>query len=138
MFTSDAPGAMAPRIDDPTRSRARKCANTPCRWLAASLLVLLLAACGRNSNGIVVESVDNYSLRNGPSLNNSVANGDGFIKGMTVNASPWALKTRWTDLNVWDTDLMDPDGRQAMGDDGANFDSPRCGDILFHGARVLC
>ena len=133
MFTSDAPEAMAPRMDAPTRSRARKCANTSCRLLAASLLVLLLAACERNSNGLVVESVDNYSLRNGPSLNNSVANGDGFIKGMTINASPWALKTRWTDLNVWDTDLMDPDSRQAMGDDGANFDPPGAAISYFTG-----
>src|SRR5207237_5035140 len=112
------------------RSHPRQEASHSMRWsahnssIAATLafaVTLTLAAC--ESNHLVVESVDNYSLRNGPSLSNSIANGDGFIKGMTVDGSPWKLSTRWTDQNVWDTDFMDPDVR-ATGDDKSNFDQP--------------
>jgi hypothetical protein len=93
---------------------------------------LTFSACGPSSTGLVVESVDNYSLRNGPSLKNSVANGDGFIQGMTVDGSPWKLSTRWTDQNVWDTDFMDPDAR-ATGDDKSNFDQPGTAISYFTG-----
>jgi hypothetical protein len=99
----------------------------------ACLTILMMCGCDGTSNGLVVESVNNYSLRNGPSLSNSVANGDGFIKGMTVAGSPWSLTTRWTDLNVWDTDFMDPDTKQAIGDDGANFDKPGTAISYFTG-----
>src|SRR5258708_35209104 len=91
--------------------------------------MLVMTACEPTSSGLVVESVNNYSLRNGPSLNNSVANGDGFIQGMTVAGSPWHLTTRWTDLNVWDTDFIDPAIDRA-GDNSHNFDQP--GTALFY------
>ena len=110
------------------------------RWSAQSnsiattlafAVTLTLAAC--ESNHLVVESVDNYSLRNGPSLSNSIANGDGFIKGMTVDGSPWKLSTRWTDQNVWDTDFMDPDVNKGIGDDAHNFDQPGTAISYFTG-----
>src|SRR5271165_975376 len=94
--------------------------------------MLVMSACGRTSTGLVVESVNNYSLRNGPSLNNSVANGDGFIQGMTVAGSPWHLTTRWTDLNVSDTDFMDP-AIDPAGDDIHNFDQPGTAIYYFTG-----
>ena len=94
--------------------------------------MLVMPACGPTSNGLVVESVNNYSLRNGPSLSNSVANGDGFIQGMTVAGSPWRLTTRWTDLNVWDTDFMDP-AIDPAGDDSHNFDQPGTAISYFTG-----
>lgn len=96
------------------------------------VLALALSACGPRSTGLVIESVNDYSLRNGPSLSNSVANGDGFISGMTVAGSPWQLKTRWTDRNVWDTDFIDSD-LVFTGDDKANFDAPGTAIAYFTG-----
>lgn len=101
--------------------------------LLSLVTLTMLSSCVRTSNGLVVESVDNYSLRNGPSLSNSIANGDGFIKGMTMQGSPWSLTTRWTDLNVWDTDFLDPDLKTAVGDDVNNFDKPGTAISYFTG-----
>lgn len=95
----------------------------------ALLIPLILSGC--TSTGLVVESVDDYSLRNGPSLSNSVANGDGFIRGMTVDGSPWKLMTKWTDKNVWDTDFLDDD--LSAGNDQANFDPPGAAISYFTG-----
>ena len=133
MSSLDTQGAEALRRDGLSNKRAGKRPRLPAVVAAMCLVLLVMSGCGRTSNGLVIESVDNYSLRNGPSLTNSVANGDGFIKGMTVEGSPWSLKTRWTDLNVWDTDFMDPDGKQAKGDDGANFDPPGAAISYFTG-----
>lgn len=124
MSSRDIEGAKVSLHDSLSNCRAAMRRRLPVVMAAMCLAILVMSGCGRTSNGLVVESVDNYSLRNGPSLTNSVANGDGFIKGMTVEGSPWSLKTRWTDLNVWDTDFMDPDGKRAMGDDSANFEPP--------------
>ena len=98
-------------------------------WVACSA-VLVLSGC--TSNGLVVESVDNYSLRNGPSLSNSIANGDGFLNGMTIDGSPWRRLARWTDLNVWDTDFIDP-AVNPIGNDRANFDPPGAAISYFTG-----
>ena len=105
-----------------------------CCGAYASMLIfaLLISACAPRSTGLVVESVDDYSLRNGPSLNNSIANGDGFIRGMTIATSPWQLKTKWTDKNVWDTDFLDPDAG-TVGDDQGNFDPPGAAISYFTG-----
>lgn len=99
-------------------------------------LLACLGLFGCESNHLTVESVDNYSLRNGPSLKNSIANGDGFIKGMTIEGSPWVLSTRWTDQNVWDSDFMDADFRGpggGRGDDEHNFDQPSTAISYFTG-----
>jgi hypothetical protein len=122
-------------------SSSREEGSHSMRWsaryssIAATLAfaaALTLSAC--ESNHLVVESVDNYSLRNGPSLANSIANGDGFIKGMTVDGSPWKLSTRWTDQNVWDRDFTDPDVNGGQGgDDAHNFDQPGTAISYFTG-----
>lgn len=68
--------------------------------------------------------MNDYS-RFGPtaSLTNSITNGDGFIQGMTVAGSPWELKTRWVDKDVWDRDLVDRD-INSSGNDDLYFDQP--------------
>jgi len=108
------------------------------RRRALSLLALLGCGllpdceCKPRSVGLVVESVDNYSLRNGPSLSNSIANGDGFISGMTGPSSPWQLTARWTDTQVWDTDLLDHEAN-AIGNDHQFFDRPGTAISYFTG-----
>jgi hypothetical protein len=111
-----------------TREPVRRCAV----FALGCLALLVTPSCRPTSTGLVVESVDNYSLRNGPSLANSIANGDGFINGMTVAGSPWHLTTRWTDLNVWDTDFMDS-AVDPAGDDNHNFDQPGTAISYFTG-----
>ena len=94
--------------------------------LATALLFLVfnLSGCDSSSYGLAVESVNDYS-RFGPtaSLTNSITNGDGFIQGMTVAGSPWELKTRWVDKDVWDRDLVDRD-INSSGNDDLYFDQP--------------
>ena len=107
---------------------ARRCAVLTLGCLA----ILVMTSCGPTSTGLIVESVDNYTIRNGPSLSNSIANGDGFITGMTISGSPWRLMTRWTDLNVWDTDFMDP-AVDPVGDDSHNFDQRGAAISYFTG-----
>jgi hypothetical protein len=83
-------------------------------WKRAVLFALVVpplptASALAQSTSIVVESVDDYSLRNGPALPNSVANGSGFLQGMLfIPSSPWHLNANWTNRAVWDTDFMDP------------------------------
>src|SRR5262249_24555458 len=69
-------------------------------WLvlfAAAFLIIGLTACSNFSYNLAVESVNQYSSGFGPGsdLSNSIANGDGFILGMTQPAgSPWVLDQR--------------------------------------------
>ncbi len=90
------------------------------------------SAHGQRSTGIVVESVDNYSVRNGPSLSNSIANGDGFLNNMVFQDSGWHLNARWTDNLVWDTDFIDA-SLDPRGDDTSNFDLPGTAISYFTG-----
>ena len=80
-----------------------------------------LVAC--QSNGLVVESVNDYTTGGnwgaGANLSNSIANGDGFIKAMTPPDSEWKLTYRFTDRNVWDTDFSQGDNWDAL-----YFDKP--------------
>jgi hypothetical protein len=92
----------------------------------------VISAYGQRSTGIVVESVDNYSLRNGPSKSNSIANGDGFLNNMVFLDSGWHLNARWTDNLVWDTDFMDR-SIDPRGNDQANFDMPGTAISYFTG-----
>jgi len=91
-----------------------------------------IGAHGQRSTGIVVESVDNYSVRNGPSLKNSVANGDGFLNNMVFLDSGWHLNARWVDPLVWDTDFMDR-AADSRGGDFWNFDTPGTAISYFTG-----
>ena len=86
MSSRDTEGAKVSLHDSLSKCKAGTRRRLPVVMAAMCLVILVMSGCGRTSNGLVVESVDNYSLRNGPSLTNSVANGDGFIKGMTVEA----------------------------------------------------
>jgi len=80
---------------------------------------LMLFSCGNASNGIVVESVNNYG--DGPPPNNdlfnSIANDDGFVTTITGPGTDWFLTKRWTDANVWDSDFIETT-------DSTNFDQP--------------
>jgi hypothetical protein len=88
--------------------------------IAVALLPLTLPL-HADSNGVVVESVDNFG-GNGD-LHNSVANGDGFVQGMVFPGSPFFLSARWTDPTVYDTDFVDPE-LNSVGNDSNNFDKP--------------
>jgi hypothetical protein len=99
---------------------------------AVLLLVLNLTGCEPRSYGLVVESVDNYPVA---PLTNSVANGDGFIQGMTVAGSPWELKTKLTNGAVWDRDLTDGDIART-GIDHLYFDQPGVAISYFTGHGI--
>jgi hypothetical protein len=110
-----------------TRSRTRTA------WLAAMLLSMSWAAAHAQSTGIIVESVNDYSRRNGPSLSNSIANGDGFMQSMlSIPSSPWHRNARWVDRSVYDTDFMDP-AVTPSGADTFNFDIPGTAISYFTG-----
>jgi hypothetical protein len=111
------------------------------KWLnnfAISMGVLFLifniSSCAR-SFGLAVESVNSYPKYPGYSLSNSIANGDGFIKGMTVDNSPWELKWRWVDNDVWDRDLSDGD-LVWYGIDNLYFDQPGVAISYFTGHGI--
>ena len=92
---------------------------------------LVVGSC--TSNGIVVESVNNYG--GSGDLSNSIANGDGFMNGMTVQGSPWRYLTRYTDGNVWDTDFVDLE-LNSNGDDDWTFDQPGAAISYFTGHGI--
>jgi hypothetical protein len=109
------------------------------RWLAlaacaAFLQPVLPVAIGRaQSTGIIVESVDDYSLRNGPSLLNSVANGNGFMNGMVfIPSSPWHQNAWWNNRAVYDTDFM-ASALTPRGQGNFNFDIPNTAISYFTG-----
>lgn len=104
--------------------------------ITAFLLVLNFSGCGPHSYGLAVESVDDYS-KLGPtvSLKNSIANGDGFIRGMSIAGSPWELKTRWVDKDVWDRDFIDRDLNPSANDD-LYFDAPGVAISYFTGHGI--
>jgi len=83
--------------------------------LPFTIAVATIGADARANTKVNVESVDNYSLRHGPSLNNSVANGSGFMSAMTQAGSIFTVGQEWRDNNVLDTDFHDNDrsGRPA-------------------------
>jgi len=95
---------------------------------ACMLLCLGFAGCGSFSYDLVVSSVNSYATKNGPSLPNSIANGDGFIQGMTVPGSVWTLKDRDVDSQVDDMDFVD-----ASNMDSINFDPPGAAISYFTG-----
>jgi hypothetical protein len=108
--------------------------------ICAALLFLLFTVSGcfeQRSYGLAVESVNDYSAL-GPkaSLMYSIANGDGFIQGMTIAGSPWELKTRWVDKDVWDRDLMDREINRSANDD-LYFDQPGVAISYFTGHGIV-
>jgi hypothetical protein len=105
------------------------------RWTKAICAVILsmsVSAC--QSSGIIVESVDNYG-GNGD-LTNSIANGDGFLRGMLPpDGSPWHRLAHLTDANVWDTDLFDRE-IDNRGRDDTYFDQPGAAISYFTGHGI--
>ena len=97
-----------------------------------AIVVFAVVGAYAQSTGIVVESVNNYSVRNGPSLTNSIANGDGFIQNIAVPNSPFHVTIRYTDNLVWDTDFMD-NSVDSRGNDINNFDKPGSAISYFTG-----
>src|SRR5438477_5657331 len=83
----------------------------------ATLAALCVVIAGCQSTGLVVESVNNYHDFPNANLSNSIANGDGFIRAMTPEGSPWHVMHRFTDGSVWDTDFIDGPTWDAL-----NFD----------------
>jgi hypothetical protein len=88
---------------------------SPSHVVTAILLLLCAILAGCQSTGLVVESVNNYGGR--ANLNNSIANGDGFIRAMTPAGGEWQVTHRFVDGFVWDTDFL-----QGTTWDGQNFD----------------
>jgi hypothetical protein len=74
-----------------------------------------------DSTGNVVESVNNFG-GNGD-LQNSIANGDGFLQGVVFPGSQFFTSARWVDSLVYDTDFLDP-AVNPIGNDSNNFDKP--------------
>ena len=107
----------------------------PTTWrtvLYGMAAALTLSAC--TSNGIIVESVNNYG-GNGD-LANSIANGDGFLRGMLlVEDSPWRRLAHFTDGDVWDTDFVDRE-IDSRGDDHRYFDQPGAAISYFTGHGI--
>src|SRR5687767_7469252 len=66
-----------------------------------------------DSNGIIVESVNEYAGAVGVcepllgDLCNSIANGDGFLRGMVFPGSRFFESERYTDGLVYDRDFVD-------------------------------
>jgi hypothetical protein len=107
----------------------RSAARTPV--FCAAVAALCVGAC--TSSGIIVESVNNYG---GPAnLANSIANGDGFLRGMLVDGSPWHRLAHLTDASVWDTDFVDRE-RDSRGNDNTYFDQPGAAISYFTGHGI--
>ena len=100
--------------------------------VAAWLCVAMLSGCESRSYGLAVESVDVYPVA---PLTNSVANGDGFILGMTPAGGPWEVKTRLINRSVWDTDLIDG-ASTSSGQDQLYFDRPSLAISYFTGHGI--
>lgn len=98
------------------------------RFLLVTVAILGISLTACQSNKLVVESVNDYNAKNGPSLPNSIANGDGFIQTMTPANSDWELAERDVDFQVDDMDFVD-----AYNMDSLNFDRPGTAISYFTG-----
>jgi hypothetical protein len=89
--------------------------------------VSLPALAQTTAKGIILESVDNYSACNGPSLANPIADVTGFITTVLGSANPAGFfkdGTGWTNGQVYPTDFYDPEvSGNASDDDTRNFDN---------------
>ena len=89
--------------------------------ILAFMMILPSRPLFADSNGIIVESVNNFGGVG--DLSNSIANGDGFLQGMVFPGSRFFQSARWTDGLVYDTDFVDPQVN-SLGNDSNNFDKP--------------
>jgi hypothetical protein len=116
----------------PHRTLRARIVALACPIILLLAVVLVLRAYAQRSTGIVVESVNNYTTRNGPSIPNSIANGDGFLQNMVFLDSGWHLNARYVDGSVYDTDFMDS-SVDPRGADQSNFDMPGTAISYFTG-----
>jgi len=102
----------------------------PIRIALLALALATLAGC--QSNGLVVETVNNYGGNR--DLPNSHADGDGFIAALTPadGNNEWRVLARWKDADVYDTDFLDNDTW-----DQSNFDQPGTAISFFSGHGLL-
>lgn len=98
-----------------------------------AVTVPTINANAQTSTGIVVESVKDYGP--GDQLDNSIANGEGFLTGMVFPGSRWHRNAYFINENVWDTDFVDPE-INAQGDDLNNFDKPGTAVSYFTGHGI--
>jgi hypothetical protein len=98
--------------------------------LLSTVLLLGVVAC--QSNGLVVETVNDYGGNH--DLQYSHADGDNFIAAMTPPAGngEWRVLARWKDLDVYDTDFLDGDTW-----DQSNFDQPGTAISFFSGHGLI-
>jgi hypothetical protein len=90
----------------------------------------------QTSTDIVVESVKDYGP--GDQLDNSIANGDGFMQGMVFPGSRWHWRGRWTDNSVFDSDFVDPSANSLGHDQSSySFDTPGTAVAYFTGHGIL-
>jgi hypothetical protein len=103
----------------------------PIRIALLALALATLAGC--QSNGLVVETVNDYGGNR--DLPNSHADGDGFIAALAPadGNGEWRVIARWKDPDVYDTDFLDNNTW-----DQSNFDQPGTAISFFsgHGALV--
>lgn len=99
--------------------------------LLASLVPPALAQVP-TSTDIIIESVSDYGP--GDQLN-AVANGDGFLVGMTGPGSRFRLFARYADALVYDTDFVDP-AADARGQDTLYFDRHNIAIAFFSGHGI--
>src|ERR1043165_6234577 len=114
------------------------------RWRAGVLGVLASVAvhheAGYASNGIVVETVSDYSLVCGNTSCDTDANteGNGFWNAMTASGTGWVGTHHFMDNSVFDTDFEDPQYTGFGSDnDTGNFDPAGVG-ISFLIAHGVC
>jgi hypothetical protein len=99
-----------------------------------AMVVLSIGANAQTSNDVIVESVNNYG---GPgNLNNSIANGDGFMQGMVFPGSRWIAGARYTDTAVYDTDFADS-ALTPVGADQTFFDRGGRAVAYFTGHGIV-
>lgn len=104
----------------------------PIRIALLALMLTVFAGC--QSNGLVVDTVNDYAGNR--DLQYSHADGDGFINALMGPDSnnEWNLLARWKDHDVYDTDFIDS---PLSGWDHDNFDQPGAAISFFSGHGEL-
>jgi hypothetical protein len=104
--------------------------------LLGLLSVAAYAPAARASNGLVLETVSNYTLLvpDGSSNTDLNTEGAGFWNAMTAPGTFWTPTHWFTDNSVFDTDFYDPDRTGFPSDDDTgNFDPPNTGISMVMG-----
>ena len=98
--------------------------------MAVAVATCFFADASAASSYVNVEAVNDYSQCNGPSLTNSIADGQGFWNSMLAKppslGSPlFTAGTWWTDNFVWASDFYDKERTGLSTDsDHLYFDKP--------------